>query len=110
MIATPFEWLTSRFVGEDFVNEESGFGNFRDETTQLLECIHVLVSLDAYIWVAINLQHAACWSMISCLSARGRTMVIRSDLVTIVNSLSASDTALDYTAKQQNFTFPSDQS
>ena len=99
MIATSFEWLASRFVGKDLVNEESGFGYFRDEPTQLLESIHVLVSLNAYIWVAIDLHHAACWSLIGCLSARGCAMVVRSDLVTVVNSLSASDTALDDTAK-----------
>ena len=73
-----------------------------DETTKLFERIDVLVCLHTH--VTISLLHPSCWSLVSSnILPKDITLVIGANLMAIIDSLSACDTALDNAAKEENF-------
>ena len=103
LIATPFEWLSTRFIGKDFVNKQSRFRYFWDQTSKLLECIDVLISFHAYIARILMQLHSPRWSQINRIFLAYRTpVVVWANLVAVVHSLRSSHATLDHTAEKKH--------
>ena len=102
LVTTALQWLSPCFIRKNLINKHARLRHFRDETSKLFERIHVLISFHADI--SVMLLHSPRWShhfnrvILTCSTA----MEVRTNLVTVVDSLGSRHTALDHAAEEKN--------